>query len=66
MLAKLVSILPSKLQPYAKSVLPLAATAVAVGAHWIISGEFNDVELKAAAEGAALSLLAFLFPNIGS
>lgn len=64
MLDRLVALLPARLQPYAKCVVPAAATAVGVAAHWIITGEFNATELKAAVEGAVLSLLAFAFPNL--
>lgn len=59
----LTSLLPARLQPYAKAVIPAAATALAVGAHWAVTGEFNSTEVKTAVEGAVLSLLAFLFPN---
>ena len=65
MLERLVARLPASLQPYAKAVLPAAATLVMVTAHWIVTGELNVAELKLAAEGAALSLIAFLFPNRG-
>lgn len=65
MLGKIVALLPARLQPYAKCVVPAAATAVSVVASWIISGEFNDAELKTAVEGALLSLVAYLFPNKG-
>jgi hypothetical protein len=61
---KAVSLLPAVLQPYAKALFPAVATVTAVGAHWAATGELNETELKAAAQGAALSLLAFLFPNI--
>lgn len=65
MLTRLVALLPVRLQPYAKAVVPAAATAVTVLAQWIITGEFNASELQVAAEGAALALLAFAFPNRG-
>lgn len=65
MLDKLVSLLPAQFQPYAKAVVPALATAVTVGAHWIVTGELNQAELQLAGEGAVLALLAFLFPNKG-
>jgi uncharacterized membrane protein (GlpM family) len=63
-LTRLVGLLPPVLRPYAKAILPAAATGVTVLAHWIVTGEFNADELKIAVEGAALSLVAFLFPNL--
>lgn len=63
MLDRLVALLPARVQPYAKAVVPAVATGVTVFAHWIITGDLNDAELKVAAEGAALSLIAFLLPN---
>lgn len=63
MLEKLVALLPARVQPYAKAVVPAAATGVTVAAHWIVTGAFDAAELKVAVEGAALALLAFAFPN---
>lgn len=64
-LSRLVDLLPPKLRPYAKSVLPFVATLVLVGVHAAATGEFNEQETKLAAEGIALSVVAWLFPNKG-
>ena len=41
-------------------VFPLVAAAGAAIASWIVSGEFNDSEIRAAASGVVLALVAFV------
>lgn len=60
---KIVSLLPAKLQPYAKSLAPAVATVVAVGVQAVQTGELDTDALETAGYGAVLTLLAFAFPN---
>lgn len=64
LLYKLTGLLPARLRPYAKAVVPATATAIAVAVQWASTGTLDTGELKTAAEGAALALVAFLFPNV--
>jgi hypothetical protein len=61
--AKLVAVLPEKLQPVAKSLVPVAAGAIL--ALDDLTLEATEVDgLLALGTGAAVSALVWLFPNL--
>ncbi len=57
------NLLPPALRPYAKAVYPFVATLVGVVVQWIITGEFNELELVTAITGIVTTSLAFLVGN---
>lgn len=59
----LPNVLPLSLRPYAKCLYPFLLALGTAVASWIISGDFNGNEVRAAGGGAVLSLVTFLVPN---
>jgi hypothetical protein len=64
LLNKIVGLLPAKLQPYAKSVIPAVVTVAVLLYSWAQSGELDGEALRDAGQMAVVALLAFLFPNL--
>jgi hypothetical protein len=56
--------LPKSLQPYAKAVVPLAASLIAVALQWAITGEYDRAELVTQLTGLGSALLTYLVPNV--
>lgn len=48
---------------FLKSLVPFVGTLVAVGAQYLVTGEFDKAELATALTGLSASLIAFLVPN---
>lgn len=63
LLNKLTSLLPAKLQPYAKALFPAAVTLAGVAVRWITTGDLDTADISAAITGAVASILTFVVPN---
>jgi hypothetical protein len=61
----LVRLLPAKLRPFAKSVLPALAASVAVAAQFLSTGAFDRAALATAVTGLSAALVAYLTSNDG-
>lgn len=63
LLNKITGLLPSKAQPYAKSLFPAVGTLVAVGGTWATTGALDTEVIRTALVGGFASLLTFALPN---
>lgn len=63
-LERIVSYLPTKLQPYAKALIPFVLTLVTIGVQWAVTGEYSHSELATTVTGLVTTFAAYLFPNI--
>jgi hypothetical protein len=52
-------LIPAKVRPYAKAVLPLVLALVAAALQWAITGEFDTSEIATALTGIATSGVTF-------
>jgi hypothetical protein len=48
---------------FLKSLVPFVGTLVAVGAQYLVSGEFDKAELVTALTGISAAIVTFLVPN---
>lgn len=62
---KVVGMLPSKLQKYAKAVIPAGAAAITVIVTYATTGSFDMDAMKAAGGMATGALFSLVFPNFG-
>jgi hypothetical protein len=63
LLFRLVDLLPARLQPVAKALVPGVVTVAAVGWQWADTGTLDTGELTTAVLGLVTVLLTFLIPN---
>lgn len=62
-LERVVSLLPKKVQPVAKAVVPATAALVLVAANAFVTGSLDVDALKAAAGLVVTALLTYAIPN---
>ena len=62
--ARLVGFLPSRLQPYAKAIVPAVLVLLSVLVQAFINGEYDPTAVDAAIRGVGVAFLTFLIPNI--
>lgn len=60
---QIVASLPTKLQPYAKSLIPACAAVITVGITYAMTGTFDADGMKAAMGLAGAAIMTFILPN---
>jgi hypothetical protein len=51
---------------YAKSLAPAVLAGVAIGIHYLVTGEFNEVDARAAISAGVAVAVTFIVPNTGN
>lgn len=63
LLSALTGLLPAKLQPFAKAIIPALVTLIAVVAQIVATHGVDPEALTTAISGLVLSVVTFLVPN---
>jgi hypothetical protein len=61
--ALVVKLLPTALQPFAKSIIPALATVIAVVAQWLSTGSFDQAAMVTAITGFTTAVIAYFATN---